>query len=287
MLDACHREDAEVTVVGVDALGRFDPDEVVAAIRPDTALVSVQLANHEVGTLQPAAEVCSAARDRDVLVHVDACTAIGQVPVDFASLDADLLSITAHKCGGPKGVGALLVRRGLRIPPLLVGGAQERARRAGLENVPAIVGFGAAAARTAPPAVSNERRTPRRSAPIGSRPRRSQPSPGCSGSATHRSRVPHIVCLGVDGVEAEPILLGLDQAGVAIHSGSSCSSETLEPSPVLAGDGRRRRPFTAGERRLVDGRRRHRRVPAGVPGRGRADAVAASLSAGSVIQRPA
>ncbi len=232
VLDACTREDADLTIIGVDSLGRFDAAEVADAIRPDTALVSVQLANHEVGTIQPALEVAAAARSRGVLVHVDACTAIGQIPVDFAALDADLLSITAHKWGGPKGAGALLIRRGLRIPPLLVGGAQERARRAGLENVPAIVGFGAAAAELAyggleREAVASKTRTDR----LATETLAAVPGVFRLGDPDHR--VPNLVCLGVDGVEAEPILLGLDQAGVAVHSGSSCSSETLEPSPVL------------------------------------------------------
>jgi cysteine desulfurase len=236
VLDACRREATEVTVVGVDRSGRFEPAEVAGAIRPDTALVTVQLANHEVATLQPAAEVCAVARARGVLVHVDACTAIGQVPIDFASLGPDLLSVTAHKWGGPKGVGALVVRRGLRIPPLLVGGAQERARRAGLEDVPAIVGFGAAAVELIDGGLEREALTSM------TRTNRLAADALTSVSGVFRlgdpqTRVPHLVCLGVEGVEAEPILLGLDQAGVAIHSGSSCSSETLEPSPVLAAMG--------------------------------------------------
>ncbi len=232
VLDACTRERADLTIIGVDRLGRFDAAEVAAAIRPDTALVSVQLANHEVGTTQPAREVAAAARNTGVLVHVDACTAFGQIPVDFADIDADLLSITAHKMGGPNGAGALLVRRGLRIPPLLVGGAQERARRAGLENVPAIVGFGAAAAELADggldrEAAASKLRTDRLAAETLAA------VSGVFRLGDPHDRVPNLVCLGVDGVEAEPILLGLDQAGVAVHSGSSCSSETLEPSPVL------------------------------------------------------
>ena len=181
VLDACRREPGEIVLVGVDALGRFDVDEIAAAFTDETVLVTVQLANHEVGTLHPVAAICELARARDVLVHIDACTGAGHVPIDFGGLGADLLSISAHKLGGPKGVGALLIRRGLRIPPLIIGGAQERERRGGLENVPAIVGFGAAAAELA----------------------------------------------------AEPILLALDQHGVAVHSGSACSSEALEPSPVL------------------------------------------------------
>ncbi len=136
---------AEVTTVGVDGDGTLRRRRDLDAVRDDTALVCVQLANHEVGTVQPAAEVCAAlsrslgrARARR---RVRGCR---PPPVDFAALGADLCSVTAHKFGGPLGAGALLVRRGLRIPPLLVGGAQERARRAGIENVPAWVGFGAA-----------------------------------------------------------------------------------------------------------------------------------------------
>jgi cysteine desulfurase len=233
VLDACRREPGDVVVVGVDGLGRFDPAEATAAITDGTALVSVQFANHEVGTIQPVAPVCAAARERGVLVHVDACAAGGHVPIDFGALDADLLSVTAHKLGGPKGVGALLVRRGLRIPPLIIGGAQERERRGGLEHVPGIVGFGAAAAelvgdgRLATEAEASRHRTARIAQEVTGRIRdaRRYGDPVES--------LPNLVCLGIEGVEAEPILLALDQHGVAVHSGSSCSSEALEPSPVL------------------------------------------------------
>jgi cysteine desulfurase len=233
VLDACRREPGDLALVGVDRLGRVDPDEIAAAITDETALVSVQLGNHEVGTLQPVEQICSIARARDVLVHVDACTGAGHVPVDFAALGADLLSISAHKLGGPKGAGALLIRRGLRIPPLVIGGAQERERRGGLENVPAIVGFGAAALELAiDERLADEAATERRITEkivrgaidsIGGVVQYGDPD----------RRVPHLVCLGIEGVEAEPILLALDQRGVAVHSGSACSSEALEPSPVL------------------------------------------------------
>jgi cysteine desulfurase len=233
VLDSCRREPGRLTVLGVDSRGRFDPDAVAAAVTDDTALVSIQLANHEVGTLQPVAALVDALGDRDVLVHVDACMAAGHVPISFRDLGVDLLSVTAHKLGGPKGAGALLVRRGLRIPPLIIGGAQERERRGGLENVPAIVGFGAAAAELA----GDDRLGVEANAERGwteSIVREATGRvPGVVQYGDPVDRVPQLVCLGIDGVEAEPILLALDQHGVAVHSGSSCSSEALEPSPVL------------------------------------------------------
>lgn len=231
VLDAIRRGATETTVVGVDRVGRFDPDEVGAAMRTDTVLVSVQLANHEVGTLQPAARVVEQARARGVVVHVDACAAAGHVDMDFAALGADLCSITAHKFGGPKGAAALLVRRGLRFPPFVVGGAQERARRGGIENVPAIVGFGAAALEAGGDEARERALTNRLVRETVTR------TEGVERYGDPADALPHLVCFGIEGVEAEPILLALDQRGVAVHSGSSCSSETLEPSPVLAAMG--------------------------------------------------
>ncbi|MFP5377648.1 MAG: cysteine desulfurase family protein [Acidimicrobiia bacterium] len=225
--DASARSGA-VVVPAVDGLGRLDPDAVAELVTPATALVHCQVGNHEVGTLQPVAEVVARCRERGVLVHLDAAAAAGHVPVDFAALGADLVSVSAHKLGGPKGVGALLVRRGLRLPPLLVGGDQERARRAGTEDVPAIVGFGAACASidVAREAAGARAHTDRLLAGLAS-------VPGVAAYGDPAARLPHIACVGVEGVEAEAVLLGLDQAGVAAHSGSACSSEALEPSPVL------------------------------------------------------
>ncbi|MGZ6926054.1 MAG: cysteine desulfurase family protein [Acidimicrobiia bacterium] len=235
VLDACRREPVTTVAIGVDAVGRFSAADVLGAITPATALVTIQLANHEVGTLQPAAEICATARERGVLVHVDACAAIGYTPVDFAALGADLMSVTAHSWGGPLGVGALVVRRGLRIPPFVVGGAQERDRRGGIENIPAIVGFGAAATDLAAELDSEAVATRAWS----DRLRRDLPhaTPGLTFHGDPVDGLPNLVCFGVDGVEAEPILLALDQRGIAIHSGSACSSESLEPSPVLAAMG--------------------------------------------------
>jgi cysteine desulfurase len=220
-----------VTTVGVDRRGRVDPDEVLAAIRPDTALVHLQWGNHEVGTLQPVAEVVAACRARGVLVHVDAAMAAGHVPIAFDELGADLLSVSAHKLGGPPGIGALLVRRGLRLRPLVVGGDQERARRAGYENVPAIVGFGAACDVLDVDAEAGAARA--LLGAVADAPGSLGPGVSLLGDPDPAGRLPHLVCLAVEDVEAEPVLLGLDQAGVAVHSGSSCSSEALEPSPVL------------------------------------------------------
>ena len=220
----------DVTWVGVDHLGRVDSGELLSAVRPDTALVNLQWGNHEVGTLQPVASVVAECRERGVLVHVDAAQAAGHVPIDFAAVGADLLSVSGHKFGGPQGVGALLVRRGLRLPPLLVGGEQERARRAGMENVAAIAGFGAAASVLAEPGRLEGEASAARAQTA--RVLENLPAGVVSYGDTD-VRLPHLVCVGVEGVEAEAVLLGLDQAGIAAHSGSACSSESLEPSPVL------------------------------------------------------
>jgi cysteine desulfurase len=221
----------EVTVVGVDGLGRVSPDDLLGAVRADTALVHVQWGNHEVGTVQPVAEVVAMCRERGILVHVDACAAVGHVRIDLGELGADLVSVSSHKLGGPPGIGALVVRRGLRLRPLLLGGDQERARRAGLEPVAAIAGFGEAAAVLAAGSLDDEARDQRALTD-----RLLEGVAALDGVRVYGDpgrRLPHLVCLGIDGIEPQAVLLGLDRAGIAAHSGSSCSSEALEPSPVL------------------------------------------------------
>ncbi len=228
---------AATTTIGVDALGRVDLDELLGSITPSTSLVHLQWGNHEVGTLQPVAEAAAACRARDVLLHVDAAQAAGRVPIAFDDLGIDLLSVSAHKLGGPAGVGALLVRRGLRLRPLIVGGDQERARRAGLEPVAALAGFGAAAQALADGGLEREAAAQRvwserllaGCAALGGVHAYGDPDPA--------GRLPHLVCTGIDGIEPQAVLLGLDRAGVAAHSGSACASEALEPSPVLAAMG--------------------------------------------------
>ena len=234
--EASARWASSVVVPDVDSFGRISIESVSGFLdgeeRP--GIVHCQWANHEVGTLQPVPAVVEAAREGGVLVHLDAAAAAGHDPIAFDALGADLLSISAHKLGGPQGIGALLVRRGLRLDPFLLGGDQERARRAGLEHVVGIVGFGAACAALATDglvveeAVASGERTARlRDGALA------HPGIFSYGDPDHAGRLPNLVCLGVEGVEAEPVLLGLDQAGIAAHSGSSCSSEALEPSPVL------------------------------------------------------
>lgn len=222
----------EVTVVGVDATGRVEPDEVAAALRPDTALVAVQWANHEVGTRQPVAGVAAVVADHPALLLVDAAQAVGRDPIAFTGAGIDLLGISGHKLGGPPGTGALVVRRGLRLDPLLVGDDRERARRAGMENVVGLVGLGAAAAALGTPGrveaeAAEQRRLSARITDVLER------IDGVRGVGDSGDRLPHLTCWVVEGVEPQAVLLGLDRHGVAAHSGSSCASEELAPSPVL------------------------------------------------------
>jgi cysteine desulfurase len=222
---------SSVTVVGCDTRGRVDPADVLQAVRPgETALVHLQWGSHEVGTLQPVVDIVRACREFGVLVHVDAAQAAGRLPIGFDELGADLLSVSAHKMGGPPGVGALLVRRGLRVRPLLVGSDQERARRAGYENVPAIVGWGAAAQVLSASEDAGRQRALSERVVAGAT---ALDGVVLYGDPDPSGRLPHIVCLGIEGIEPQAVLLGLDQAGIAVHSGSACASEDLLPSPVL------------------------------------------------------
>ncbi|MCB1285491.1 MAG: cysteine desulfurase [Microthrixaceae bacterium] len=223
------------TSVGADRYGRVSPDELLDAVRSDTAVVHLQWANHEVGTIQPVAEVAARVAELDdVLFHVDAAQAAGRTAISFKRSGADLLSVSGHKLGGPTGVGALLVRRGVRLDPLITGGDQERARRAGIENVVAIAGFAAALnAATATLAAETERLETLRSRIVDW----ARDAAGVGVLGHPDERLAQLVCLEIDGIEPQPILIGLDRVGIAVHSGNSCSSEALEPSPVLAAMG--------------------------------------------------
>ena len=227
-------------IIPVDVTARLDTGALESRLSaqslPRPALVHCQWANHEVGTLQPAHQIVELCRAAGVPVHVDAAAACGHVPLDLAGLGADLVSLSAHKLGGVPGAGALIIRRGSRFEPLIVGGEQERARRGGLEALPALVAFGAAAAALgADDAHLLRAEADRARAQIAALTSSATSVEGVDVVGPDRpdQRLPSLLCLGVHGVEAEPVLIGLDRAGVAVHSGSACSSESIEPSPVL------------------------------------------------------
>jgi cysteine desulfurase len=231
---------APTELLAVDITARLDVDALAARLASPTlskpALVHCQWANHEVGTLQPVHQVVELCRAAGVPVHVDAAAAAGHLPLDLAALGADLVSLSAHKLGGLPGAGALIIRRGLRIEPLLVGGEQERARRGGLEALPALMAFGAAAAALAADGqrlLLEEAARARQQIVAITEAAIAVGHVHLVGPPLGTDRLPNLACLGVEGVEAEPVLIGLDRAGVAVHSGSACSSESIEPSPVL------------------------------------------------------
>ena len=220
-----------VTAVPVDASGIVSLDRLRAAVTDDTALVSVMHANNEIGTIQPIAGLAAIAHERGALFHTDAVQSAGKIPIDVRALGVDLLTIAGHKLYGPKGTGALWVKRGVRLIAPMTGGRQERSRRAGTENVPALVGFGVAAELAKQkPALEGPRLAALRD--------RLEAGILSSISGTERNgaaspRVANTTNISIDRVEAESLLIGLDLAGIAVSSGSACSSGTLEPSHVL------------------------------------------------------
>ncbi|MEW6242670.1 MAG: cysteine desulfurase NifS [Bacillota bacterium] len=220
-----------VTYLPVDRYGTVSASDVEAALQDDTILVSVMMANNEVGTIQPIAEIVQAAKSRGVLVHTDAVQAVGAVRIDVEEMGVDLLSLSGHKIYGPKGVGALYVRKGVKLLPIAHGGGHERGKRAGTENVPGIVGLGKAAelARDEMGA-SSERIKHLRDRLIEGILSRIEHS-RLNGHPTNR--LPNNVNVSIEYVEGEAMLLSLDQQGVAASSGSACTSGSLEPSHVL------------------------------------------------------
>ena len=219
-----------VTYLPVDELGRVEPAAVEAAIRPDTVLISIMAANNEIGTIQPVAEIGAVARKHKVLFHTDAVQAVGHIPVDVEAWNVDLLSLSAHKFQGPKGVGALYVRRPLRLPPLLHGGGQEKGRRSGTENVPGVIGM-AAALKEAVAHLEAEgaRLSALRDRLIDGLTR----LPYTRLTGDPENRLPGTASFVFEGVEGEALLLHLDAKGICASSGSACSSASLDPSHVL------------------------------------------------------
>lgn len=219
-----------VTYLPVDAVGLVDLAALEAALDERTLLVSVILANNEIGTLQPMADIAALVHARGALLHTDAVQAAGALPLDVEALGVDLLSLAAHKIYGPKGVGALYVRRGVRVHPLIHGGSQERDRRAGTENTPGIMGF-AEALRLAQ---SEQGATAARLSPLRDRLLAgllAQPGVRLTGHPTQR--LPGLASIVVEGMEAEPLLIELEMAGIACSSGSACAAGSTEPSHVL------------------------------------------------------
>ena len=230
-LKALARRGWQTTLLPVDQSGVASPAALQEALTDRTVLVSVMHANNEIGTIQPVAELARLAHERGALFHTDAVQSAGKIPVNVKALGVDLLSVSAHKFYGPKGVGALWIRRGLRVLPLLTGGRQERSRRAGTENVPGIVGMGVAATIAAGKMESEGSRLGAMRDRLEAGILRAVPGTAVNGSPDHR--VPNTTNISFDRIEAESLLIALDLEGVAVSTGSACSSGTLEPSHVL------------------------------------------------------
>ena len=225
------KEGFEVTFIPVDREGQIDPEQVRAAIRPETGLVSIMFANNEIGTIYPIKEIGAICRQAGVLFHTDAVQAAGHLPINVKEMNIDLLSLSAHKFHGPKGVGAFYCRRGIPLPSLIDGGAQERSKRAGTENVAGIVGLGAALR------LANEEMSEASARVSAMRDRLIdgilQTVPMCRLNGPRHNRLPGNCNISFLGIEGESLLLRLDLAGIAASSGSACASSSLDPSHVL------------------------------------------------------
>ena len=221
----------EVTYVGVDENGILKLDELEKAIRPDTILISVMFANNEIGTIQPIKEIGRIAKEHGVLFHTDAVQAYGQLPINVDEYQIDMLSASAHKLNGPKGIGFLYIRKGLKTRSFIHGGAQERSRRAGTENVPGIVGLGAASAR----AFSRMEEKTKKEIELRDYliRRIEEEVPYCRLNGDRTRRLPNNVNFSFRFVEGESLLIMLDMRGICASSGSACTSGSLDPSHVL------------------------------------------------------
>lgn len=221
----------DVTYLSVDEFGKISLEELENAIRPETVLISVMFANNEIGTIQPIAEIGEIAKKHGVLFHTDAVQAVGHVPIDVEKLQVDLLSMSGHKLGAPKGIGAIYIRKGTRISPLIFGGAQEKKLRAGTENIAGIVGLGKAAEL----AVAEMEETTKKLTALRDKLihgiLKSIPDSRLNGHPT--DRLPGNCNISFSYIEGESLLLLLDALGIAASSGSACTSGSLDPSHVL------------------------------------------------------
>lgn len=238
VLRTCQALEAQgfgVTYLPVDGHGRVDPDDVRRALRPDTVAISIMHANSEVGTLQPVAAIGAVAREHGVPFHVDAVQTFGKVPIDVAAWGIDLLSFSGHKIYGPKGAGGLYVRRGVKMVAVQHGGEHERRRRAGTENVPGIVGLGAAAEVRAREMTAEATRLSALRDRLWDAIHARVPDVRLNGHPTER--LPGTANISVRHVESESLVLGLDLKGIAVSAGSACTSGSIEPSYVLVAMG--------------------------------------------------
>jgi cysteine desulfurase len=230
-LKALARRGWKTTLLPVDQTGIVSPETLRAALTDETAIVSVMHANNEIGTIQPITELATLAHERGALFHTDAVQSAGKIPIDVSALGVDLLSLSAHKFYGPKGVGAIWIKRGLRLLPPVTGGKQERNRRAGTENVAGIAGLGKAAAHAAATMAQEGTRLAALRDQLEAGVLRTVTGTDVNGART--PRVPNTTNISFDRVEAESLLIALDLEGIAVSTGSACSSGTLEPSHVL------------------------------------------------------
>jgi cysteine desulfurase len=231
----------EVTYVPVDACGVVDPDDVKRALRSNTKLITIMMANNETGVVQPVEDIGEVACEADVYFHSDAVQAAGKIPIDVNQIGCDLLAISGHKLHAPQGVGALYVRKGTALEPMVYGGRHERSRRAGTENVPGIVGLGRAAELAR---IGLERGDAEKMTLLRDRLERALvkiESAGVNGANAHPSgasvghprRVPNTTSVRFDGIDGEALVIALDLKGLAVSTGAACSSGTIEPSHVL------------------------------------------------------
>ena len=225
------KEGYEVTYVGVDENGIVKLDELKAAIRPDTILISVMFANNEIGSIQPIKEIGALAKEKGILFHTDAVQAYGQLPIDVEDMNIDMLSASGHKLNGPKGIGFLYIRKGIKIRSLIHGGGQERARRAGTENVPGIVGLGKAVQIAMETMEERNRQETSLRNYLIERVMAEIPYTRLNGHRT--KRLPNNVNFSFQFIEGESLLIMLDMAGICASSGSACTSGSLDPSHVL------------------------------------------------------
>ena len=234
--DYLKKRGAELTILEPDSEGRISAESVERAIRPETVLISVMTANNEIGTIEPVGEIGDVARRHGILFHTDAVQAFGHIPVDVRKMNIDMMSVSAHKFGGPKGVGMLFIRRGVRIGSFIRGGAQERGRRAGTENVPGIAGFGEAAGLACSGMekyASEEKEL--RDYGIGLI-HSLIPDAEINGDLTER--LPGNISVTIPGMDGALAVMMMDRRGIAVSSGSACSSGSTDPSHVMKAIGR-------------------------------------------------